>query len=89
MVTVKLAGSATINHVAFVLALDPAVAGVVPGLWAVGGNQGSGTCVGVGVGVGVNHFTAAQVPDTRRPLSCAAGRPAVKSHNPPPPAPAP
>ncbi len=61
VVTFKLAGNATINHVAFVLALDPAVAGVVPGLWAVGGNQNSGSCVCV------SHFTAAEVADIRRP----------------------
>ena len=61
VVTLKLAGSTTINHVALVLALDPAIAGVVPGLWAVGGNQASGTCVCV------SHFNAAEVADIRRP----------------------
>ena len=75
VVTLKLAPSTTINHVALVLALDPAIAGVVPGLWAlgagrwavgagrwaVGGNQASGTCVCV------SHFNAAEVADVRRP----------------------
>ena len=61
VVTLRLAGSAIVNHVAFVLALEPAVAGVVPGLWAVGGNQASGTCVCL------SHFTAAEVADIRRP----------------------
>ncbi len=61
VVTLKLAGSAIVNHVAFVLALEPAVAGVVPGLWAVGGNQASGRCVCL------SHFTAAEVADIRRP----------------------
>ena len=39
VVTLKLAPSTTINHVALVLALDPAIAGVVPGLWALGAGR--------------------------------------------------
>lgn len=61
VVTLKLAPSTTINHVAFVLALEPAVAGVVPGLWALGGNQSGSGCVCV------SYFEADKVADIRRP----------------------
>ena len=44
-----------------VLAHKPAVAGVVPGLWALGGNQSGSGCVCV------SYFKAAEVADIRRP----------------------
>ena len=57
VVTLKLGGSAVINHVAFVLEVDPAN----NALWVIGGNQAKGTCVCV------SRFKAAEIEDIRRP----------------------
>ena len=60
VVTLKLGGSTSINHVALVLAVDGPAAGPA-GLWALGGNQSGGRCVCV------SYFKAGEVVDIRRP----------------------
>lgn len=60
VVTLKLGGSTTINHVALVVAVDGPPANPA-GLWALGGNQSGGRCVCV------SHFKASEVADIQRP----------------------
>lgn len=57
VVTFRLGGVPNINHVAFVLELDPAGKTI----WAIGGNQAAGTCVCV------SRFSVAEIADIRRP----------------------